>query len=122
MDPGGRMIGEYHVYWILHNGENMVNKCTQSTHTHNADDSNHANFVHGLNAVVSAIQAARPKRPRGELRGRRQQDDVQHGEELRHLTKDASGSLGSRRAAHGVTFPFSPRHAERYMPNSNGSP
>jgi hypothetical protein len=36
------------------------------------------------------------------------------------ITNDASGSLESRRAAYGVTYPFSPRFAERYMPDSDG--
>ena len=33
------------------------------------------------------------------------------------ITNDASGSLGSRQGAYGATFPFSPRFADRYMPD-----
>jgi len=44
----------------LQDGQNMVKQCTKTTHTHDPNDSNYANAVDGLNAVVSAIQAARP--------------------------------------------------------------
>ena len=36
------------------------------------------------------------------------------------ITNDASGSLPSRRAVYGATYPFPPRYAERYMPESDG--
>src|SRR5262249_7118065 len=55
-----RMIDDYHVDWILQDGENMVKRCTKTTHTHDPADSNYSNSVDGINAVVSAIQTARP--------------------------------------------------------------
>jgi len=61
IQEGIRMIDEYHVDWILQDGQNMVKQCTKSTHTHDPADSNYANAVQGINAVVSAIQQARPK-------------------------------------------------------------
>jgi hypothetical protein len=36
------------------------------------------------------------------------------------ITNDASGSLPSRRAVYGATYPFPPRYAERYMPETDG--
>jgi alpha-galactosidase len=36
------------------------------------------------------------------------------------ITNDASGSLASRQAVYGATYPFPPRYAERYMPESDG--
>ena len=36
------------------------------------------------------------------------------------ITNDASGSLPSRQAVYGATYPFPPRYAERYMPESDG--
>ena len=36
------------------------------------------------------------------------------------ITNDASGSLASRQAVYGATYPFPPRYAERYMPDSDG--
>jgi alpha-galactosidase len=35
------------------------------------------------------------------------------------ITNDASGSLASRQAVYGATYPFPPRFAERYMPGSD---
>src|SRR5262249_21619236 len=32
------------------------------------------------------------------------------------ITNDANGALGSRQAVWGATYPFSPRYADRYMP------
>jgi hypothetical protein len=115
------MIDDYHVDWILQDGENMVKECTKSTHTHNSDDSNYANSVEGLNAVVSAIQAARPNVlwENCEDGGNMMTFNMVKSY-VTSITNDASGSLGSRRAAYGVTFPFSPRYAERYMPDSDG--
>jgi alpha-galactosidase len=116
-----RMIDDYHVDWIVQDGENMVKQCTKTTHTHDPADSNYSNSVNGLNAVVSAIQAARPDVA---------WENCENGGNMMtfnmvksyvtSITNDASGSLDSRRAAFGATFPFSPRFAERYMPQSDG--
>ena len=73
------MIDDYNVDWILQDGANMVKQCTKTTHTHDPADSNYANAVEGMNSVVSAVQAARPNVLLGELRERREHDDVQHG-------------------------------------------
>src|SRR5262249_41514409 len=32
------------------------------------------------------------------------------------ITNDASGALGARQGVYGATYPFSPRYADRYMP------
>ncbi len=116
-----RMIDDYHVDWILQDGENMVKTCTKTTHTHDPADSNYANSVQGLNAVVSAIQQARPQVL---------WENCENGGNMMtfnmvrtyvtSITNDASGSLQSRRAAYGATYPFPPRFAERYMPSSDG--
>jgi hypothetical protein len=36
------------------------------------------------------------------------------------ITSDAAGSLSSRQAVYGATFPFPPRFTTRYMPDSDG--
>jgi hypothetical protein len=36
------------------------------------------------------------------------------------ITNDASGAFASRRAVYGATYPFPPRYAERYMPETDG--
>ena len=41
------MIDEYHVDWILQDGQNMVKQCTKSTHTHDPADSNLRQFRAG---------------------------------------------------------------------------
>ena len=121
VQEGIRIIDQYHVDWILQDGQNMVKQCTKTTHTHDPNDSNYANAVDGLNAVVEAIQAARPKV---------YWENCENGGNMMtfnmvksyvtSITNDASGSLASRRAVYGATYPFPPRFAERYMPSSDG--
>jgi alpha-galactosidase len=116
-----RLIDEYHVDWILQDGENMVKECTKSGHTHDPADSNYANSVNGLNATVQAIQTARPNVL---------WENCENGGNMMtfnmvkmyvtSITNDASGSLASRRAVYGATYPFPPRYAERYMPGEEG--
>jgi len=116
-----RLIDEYHVDWILQDGQNMVKQCTRSTHTHDPADSNYANSVQGINAVVAAIQHARPNV---------MWENCENGGNMMtfnmvksyvtSITNDASGSAASRRAVYGATYPFPPRYAERYMPESDG--
>jgi alpha-galactosidase len=116
-----RMIDEYHVDWILQDGENMVKECTNPSHTHDPADSNYANAVQGLNAVVSAIQAARPNVywENCEDGGNMMTFNMVQSY-VTSITNDASGSLASRHAVYGATYPFPPRYAERYMPDSDG--
>jgi alpha-galactosidase len=116
-----RMIDDYKVDWILQDGENMVKQCTKSTHTHDPQDSNYANSVNGLNAVVQAIQAARPNVywENCENGGNMMTFNMVRSY-VTSITNDASGALSARRAAYGVTYPFPPRYAERYMPGDEG--
>src|SRR5205085_1390333 len=60
ISEGIRIIDEYQLDWILQDGQNMVKECTKTTHTHDPRDSNYSNAVEGLNAVIAAIQQARP--------------------------------------------------------------
>ena len=121
VSEGIRMIDEYHVDWILQDGQNMVKQCTKATHTHDPNDSNYSNSVNGINAVVSRIQAARPDV---------YWENCENGGNMMtfnmvksyvtSITNDASGALPSRRAVFGATYPFPPRYAERYMPDTDG--
>ena len=121
IQEGIRMIDEYHVDWILQDGQNMVKQCTKSTHTHDPADSNYANAVQGINAVVSAIQQARPNVfwENCENGGNMMTFNMVKSY-VTSITNDASGSLASRQAVYGATYPFPPRYAERYMPESDG--
>jgi hypothetical protein len=115
------IIDDYRVDWILQDGENMVKQCTKTTHTHDPGDSNYANAVEGIDAVVSAVEAARPN-----VYWENCEDGgnmmtfsmVQHY--VTSITNDASGSAAGRQAAYGATYPFPPRYADRYMPASDG--
>ena len=121
MEQAIRMIDDYRVDWILQDGENMVKQCTKTTHTHHPADSNYSNSVDGLNAVVAAIQNARPNV---------YWENCENGGNMMtfnmvkryvtSITNDASGSLSARRAVYGATYPFPPRYAERYMPGDEG--
>jgi hypothetical protein len=121
IQEGIRIIDSYHVDWILQDGNNMVKECTKTTHTHDPNDSNYANAVDGLNAVVAAIQAARPNVYWENCEGGGNMmtfNMVKYY--VTSITNDASGAFDSRRAVYGVTYPFAPRYAERYMPDSDG--
>ena len=121
VQQGIRMIDDYHVDWILQDGQNMVKQCTKTTHTHDPADSNYANAVQGINAVVSAIQAARPNVMWENCEdGGNMMTFNMVKSYVTSITNDASGALPSRTAAYGATFPFPPRYAERYMPQSDG--
>lgn len=115
------IIDDYRVDWILQDGENMVKTCTKTTHTHDPNDSNYANSVQGINAVVSAIQTARPNVywENCEDGGNMMTFNMVRNY-VTSITNDASGSLPARKAVYGATYPFSPRYAERYMPASDG--
>ena len=115
------IIDDYQVDWILQDGENMVKSCTKTTHTHDPADSNYANSVQGINAVVAAVQAARPNVSWENCEdGGNMMTFNMVKNYVTSITNDASGDLESRQAAYGATYPFSMRYAERYMPSSDG--
>jgi alpha-galactosidase len=112
-----RMVDEYKVDWILQDGEQMVKFCDKTTHTHHPRDSNYANSVQGLNAVVEEIRRLRPEV---------MWENCENGGAMMtfkmvrnyvtSITNDASGAESSRKAVFGATYPFPPRFADRYMP------
>lgn len=112
-----RIIDDYGVDWILQDGENMVKDCRSKSHTHHPDDSNYANAVDGLDAILSEIQEARPHvlwencENGGNLMTYQMVQQY-----VTSIVNDASGALGSRLAVYGATFPFPPRYSDRYMP------
>lgn len=118
-----RMIDDYNLDYILQDGQNMVKKCTRTDHTHDALDSNYANAVEGIDAVVEEVERQRPSVlwENCENGGNMMTFSM-----LRHyvtsITNDASGALGSRQGVWGATYPFPPRYADRYMPEDPASP
>ena len=120
VQQGLHIIDDYHVDWILQDGENMVKTCTKSTHTHDPNDSNYSNAVNGIDAVVSTLESLRPN-----VMWENCEDggNMMTFNMVRYyvtsITNDASGAFASRQAVYGATYPFSPRYAERYMPASD---
>ncbi len=116
------MIDNYNVDWILQDGQTMVKECTKTTHTHDPRDSNYANSVDGIDAVVSQIRALRPNV---------MWENCENGGSMMtfnmvqryvtSITNDASGALAARQGVYGATYPFSPRYADRYMPEDPSS-
>jgi alpha-galactosidase len=113
-----RMIDEYGVDWILQDGENMVKRCTKTTHTHSPMDSNYSNAVDGLNWVVETVQQARPDTlwENCEDGGNMMTFNMLRNY-VTSIAADDSGPLTTRQAIFGITYPFSPRYANRYMPD-----
>jgi alpha-galactosidase len=121
IQQGLHIIDDYNVDWIVQDGENMVKQCTKTSHTHDPNDSNYANSVQGINAIVSALQKARPNVVWENCEdGGNMMTFNMVKRYVTSITNDASGSLPARKAAYGATFPFSPRYAERYMPSADG--
>lgn len=114
---GVRLIRENAVDWILQDGQTVVKHCERDDHTHHPDDSNWANSEEGLDAILAGIQRQTP--------GVQWENCANGGSMMTFkmarqyatsITNDASGALGSRQGAYGVTYPFPPRFADRYMP------
>jgi alpha-galactosidase len=99
----------------------MVKECVKTSHTHDPADSNYANAVDGLNAVLASIQQARPNVlwENCEDGGNMMTFNMVKNY-VTSITNDASGSLEARSAVFGATYPFPPRYAERYMPATDG--
>jgi len=118
-----RMIDDYGVDWILQDGENMVKRCTKTTHTHSASDSNYSNSVDGLNWVVAEIQRQRPKTlwENCEDGGNMMTFNMLRNY-VTSIAADDSGPMTTRQAVFGVTYPFPTRYADRYMPDEELNP
>ena len=118
-----RMIDDYGVDWIVQDGENMVKRCTKTTHTHSASDSNYSNSVDVLNWVVAEIQR---QRPRTLWENCEDGGNMMTFNMLRNyvtsIAADDSGPMTTRQAVFGVTYPFPTRYADRYMPDEELNP
>ncbi len=115
-----RIIDDYNVDWILQDGEQMVKECTKTTHTHDSKDSNYANAVDGLNAVVGAVQKARPNTSWENCAdGGTMMTFNMVKQYVTSITNDASSELDARQATYGATYVFPPRYIDRYMGNQD---
>lgn len=111
-----RIVDDYQVDWILQDGENMVKRCTKSTHTHDARDSNYSNAVDGLDAVVNAMLT---RRPNVHWENCEDGGNMMTFNMVRNyvtsIAADDSGPMTTRQAIYGITYPFPPRYSDRYM-------
>ncbi len=114
-----KIIDNYDVDWILQDGQTLVKFCNRKDHTHAADDSNYSNSVDGIDWIVAE---ARRLRPNTVWENCANGGSMMTFKMLRNyvtsITNDASGSLGARQGMFGATYPFPPRYADRYMPDS----
>jgi alpha-galactosidase len=111
-----RIIDQYHVDWLLQDGENMVKRCTKRTHTHDPFDSNYANAVDGLNWITEQINAQRPNVLIENCEdGGKMMTYSMAKHYVTSIAADDSGPLTTRQAIYGVTYPFPPRYADRYL-------
>jgi hypothetical protein len=112
-----RMIDEYGVDYLVQDGENMVKRCNRKDHTHDPEDSNYSNAVDGINAVIAEVQRQRPAVVWENCENGGNMMTFQMVQQyVTSITNDASGALDSRAGVWGATYPFSPRYADRYMP------
>lgn len=115
-----RMIDDYNLDWIVQDGENMVKKCTKSSHTHDPANSNYDNAVNGINAVVREIRRLRPNTAWENCEdGGNMMTFNMVRNYVTSITCDDSGVLTSRQATWGALYPFPPRYTDRYMPDSD---
>lgn len=117
IEQGVAMINRYRVDWVLQDGQTLVKECTKTTHTHLPRNSNWANSEDGLDIIVSEITRRTGVVWENCANGGSMMTFKMARNYVTSITNDASGSLGSRQGAFGATYPFSPRFADRYMPD-----
>lgn len=117
IEQGVDLVRRYRVDWLLQDGQTLVKECRKTTHTHHPDDSNWANSEEGLDVIVSEIRRRTGVLWENCANGGSMMTFKMARNYVTSITNDASGSLGSRQGAYGATFPFSPRFADRYMPD-----
>jgi alpha-galactosidase len=111
-----RIIDEYHLDYIVHDGEDMVKLCTKTTHTHEPGDSNYANSVRGLDVVIQTLRELRPNvvwencEDGGCMLTYKMARNYHST-----ITVDNIATYATRQGVYGASYPFSPRYSVRYM-------
>lgn len=111
-----RLIDDYHLDYIVYDGEDMVKLCLKSTHTHAPGNSNYANSTEGLDVVIGTVRRLRPHVV---------WENCEDGgcmltykmARLCHSsgTVDCISTYATRQGVYGASYPFSPRYSVRYM-------
>jgi hypothetical protein len=117
IEQGVNLVRNFRVDWLLQDGQTLVKECYKTTHTHHPADSNWANSEEGLDLIVSEIRRRTGVLWENCANGGSMMTFKMARNYVTSITNDASGSLGSRQGVYGATFPFSPRFADRYMPD-----
>jgi hypothetical protein len=116
------MIDEFNVDWMLQDGENMVKRCDKATHTHDSGDGNYSN-AQGLDEIVTTVQQRRPAVHWENCEdGGNMMTYAMTRKYVTSIAADNSGALTTRQAVHGITYPFSTRYSDRYMPDEQLRP
>ena len=117
IQQGVRIVREYNVDWILQDGQTVVKHCEHTGHTHHRADSNWTNSEEGLDVILAEIQRQCPWVVwENCANGGSTMTFKMARQYATSISNDASGALGSRQGAYGVTYPFPPRYSDRYMP------
>jgi hypothetical protein len=111
-----RVIQEYGVDWLTQDGSNMVKICESASHTHAPGDSNYANAVDGLDAILQSVQKINPSVLWENCEdGGSMQTFHMIQRYVTSIANDASDALTTRRGVWGAISAFPPRYTERYM-------
>ena len=103
-----RFIEDYHLDYIVQDGEDMVKLCRSVDHTHAPGDSNYANSHEGLDAVIQAVRIAHPR-----LIWENCEDGgcmlTYRMARLCHstITVDNIATYATRQGVYGASYPFS---------------
>jgi hypothetical protein len=111
-----RIVDDYRIDYIVHDGEDMVKRCEHADHTHAPGDSNYANSHEGLDAVVGALREVRPhviweNCEDGGCMLTYRMARLYHST----ITVDNIATYATRQGVYGASYPFSPRYSVRYM-------
>jgi len=111
-----QMIDDYHIDYIVQDGEDMVKPCSKTSHTHEPGDSNYSNSTQGLDAVVETVRRLRPdvvweNCEDGGCMLTYKMARNYHST----ITVDNIATYATRQGVYGASYPFSPRYSVRYM-------
>jgi hypothetical protein len=110
------VIEKYRPDWFTQDGENLVKPCWNEAHSHRTDNSNWANSVEGLDALVEHLRSVAPQvlwENNGDGGTMSTFDAVK-----RYVTFsscDACEHMPRRQAVYGMSYVFPPRYIDRYM-------
>ena len=118
VDEADRVIEEYNVDWILQDGENMVKQLHQD-HPH-PRSSGQQLLQLPWTASTTSLPEIQRRNPRVHWENCEDGGNMMTFNMVRNyvtsIAADDSGPLTTRQAVYGITYPFSPRYADRYMP------